>query len=66
MPNVEVFQTLKGTVLGRVSYNAFQSLMRAMCTLTMEYGEMSTQKRFVRRATRATTHKTRKPPRASK
>jgi len=56
------FSTLKGIVLERLSDNAFQSLTRATCTLTMEYGEMSTQKRFV---CRATTHNTRKPPRAS-
>ena len=53
-------------MLERVSDNALQPLMRATCTLKMEYGEMSSQKRFVHRATHATTHKTLKPPRASK
>ena len=62
----EVFRTLKGPVLGRVSDNAFKPLIRATCALVMEYGETSTQKCFVCRATRATTHRTRKPPRASK
>jgi len=41
MRSVERFQTLKNAILGRVSDNAFQLLIRATCTLTMEYGEMS-------------------------
>jgi len=39
---------------------------KAMCTLIMEYDEMSTQKCFMCRATHTTIHKTHKLPRASK